>query len=147
LSDTNGTPTRQGPDYVELLNLNASMGEELAATRKALAREHAQAQRLKRQLEDERNEGVDVKVVMTCLRYWIKVTGQPARTRIDLTTKRAQRTRWALKHWEPREVCLMFRGVLRDRWYVERGLTDIKHILKDEERAEHFLRLGRGGEG
>jgi hypothetical protein len=140
LSDTNGVTT---PDLERLLLLNQSMGEELAATRKALAREHATAKRLQRALEDERNEGIDVQVVMKCLRYWVKITGRPPKTRIDLTTRRAQRVRWALKHWEPREVCLMFRGVLMDQWYVEHGMSDIKHVLKDEERAEHFLRLGR----
>lgn len=143
----NGTSTKTVPFevYEELHGHYEEAIGELAATRRALSVEHARAVRLKRQLEDERNEGTDSQVVLKWLRWWRDETGRPQTTRIDLTTKRAHRTRWALKHWEPRELCYMVRGAMNDPWWASRGLTDVLDILKDERRAEKFLELGRPG--
>lgn len=144
---SNVHPLRPGPDYLELLNYHQAQGEELAATRRALAAADRRATRLRRELDEERGQPDDLdETVHTILVWWLKVTGRPTSTDIRMTTQRAKLVRRKLKHpkWSPHDVCVALGAVMKDPWYVRKGKTDVRHVLGDEERAEHFLRLGRG---
>lgn len=130
-------------EYEALHRRLEEMTDELAATRKALAAAHRKNTTLRKEIDDIYDRASDADTIRKILVFWKDTTGRDDRTRLDLTGDRAKRIRWALKFWEPREVCLMVLGVMRNRWYVDHGKTDWKHILKDEGTAEDFLRMGR----
>lgn len=140
------------PDqHVLLATALAESKENEAGIQKALRAANRENARLKRELDDYLEQSADAETVKQILDYWRKKVDKP-RARIDLTGNRAKLVRWALRKWTPREVCLMVVGLTVDPYYTKLGISDVKHMLAtkgvpDEERAEHFLELGRAAIG
>lgn len=139
-------------DNRDLLAMALSESKENeAGIQKALRAANRENARLKRELDDYLEQSADAETVKQILDYWRKKVDKP-RARIDLTGNRAKLVRWALRKWSPREVCLMVVGLTVDPYYTKLGINDVKHMLAtkgvpDEERAEHFLELGRAAVG
>lgn len=116
--------------------------EENDGLRKSLRSLNGQLNRIKRELADATDSAADADECREFFAWWRTYMDMP-KARTDLTTERVKLYRWARKHWTQREVALMCVGIRHDVAFVKHGVKDMKYMLKDEQRAEHFLRVGR----
>jgi hypothetical protein len=137
---------------------NEEMAGELIATRKALAREHASAERYKQLASDLQEPPADADKLLRFLGWWLRNYAADKDADISITSikatvarraharrKRVYRGRDDADDLAWKDLCFAVIGNRHDRWYASRHAHSLQNVFPaaDEERTEKFIRIGR----